>query len=179
MRYAFPASHRRRRGVKMPAVAVVVDVELEQRIAELVAARRPVLERLVAEAVGRELVTLVEAELDRAVERLASRNGASPAWTNVRVVDRVEDRPSISPSVAESILAWRSRLSRPATHLGRVAPARRHPCWSYCVPLTHSGRGRAGPCRGRRRAHRDRTVHGRGQFQVLAAQTLLAFGRSE
>ncbi|HEY7207013.1 MAG TPA: hypothetical protein VH416_02135 [Gaiellaceae bacterium] len=55
-------------------------VDVEQRIASAIAARRPVLEQLAREMVEAELVHLVDAELDR-VARLvaASVNGAAPA----------------------------------------------------------------------------------------------------
>ena len=56
---------------------MTVDVELEGRIAELVAARRPMLEQLVRERVHAELVALVDRELDAALERLAASNGAT------------------------------------------------------------------------------------------------------
>jgi hypothetical protein len=56
-------------------VAVSVDVGLEARVAEAVAARRPILEQLVREAVDAELV---DRELNAALERLAARNGTPP-----------------------------------------------------------------------------------------------------
>jgi hypothetical protein len=61
-------------------VTAAVDAELESRIAELAAARRPVLAELVRQAVDRELVALVDRELEAALERLHSRDGA-PAPT--------------------------------------------------------------------------------------------------
>jgi hypothetical protein len=60
-------------------VTADVDAELEQKIAELVAARREVLAEAVRDAVNAELVALVDRELDAALERLAGRNGSTPA----------------------------------------------------------------------------------------------------
>jgi len=62
------------RRARVPAAAT-----LDARVAELVAARRPVLEQLVAAAVDAELVRLVDVELERALDRLAatSTNGAT------------------------------------------------------------------------------------------------------
>ena len=81
----------------MPA-AIAVDVET--RISELVEARRPVLEELVAAAVDRALVELVDQELEQAIARLAERNGNfPPAGTTVPVEPTVEagtDVPSSS-----------------------------------------------------------------------------------
>jgi hypothetical protein len=57
-------------------------VDVEARIAELVEARRPELERLVAQAVGAELARLVDAELERAVAWLANGSGATPTSTS-------------------------------------------------------------------------------------------------
>jgi hypothetical protein len=45
-------------------VTGTIDAMLEARIAELVEARRPVIEQLVRQAVDRELVALVDVELE-------------------------------------------------------------------------------------------------------------------
>jgi hypothetical protein len=58
---------------------VTVDVELEARIAEAVAARREVIAELVRQHVDRALVELVDVEVDAALERLASSNGTPAA----------------------------------------------------------------------------------------------------
>ncbi len=59
---------RRRR--RLAGMVVTVDAEFEQRIAELIAARRPLLEQPVRQAVDAGLMALVDAELGR----LASPN---------------------------------------------------------------------------------------------------------
>ena len=55
-------------------VSVTVDVEFEAKIAEAVAARRPMIADLVRQAVDRELVALVDVELDAALRLAVCRD---------------------------------------------------------------------------------------------------------
>jgi hypothetical protein len=65
--------------VTIAPVSAPVDDELEARVAEAVAAQRELIAELVRQAVDRELVELVDQELELALERLAGRNGAQRA----------------------------------------------------------------------------------------------------
>jgi hypothetical protein len=99
-------------------VVVTIDVELEQRIAELVAARRPVLEQLLREAVDRELVALVD-QLDAALELLASSDGtpapptASETEVPVALCSRCDSEPRLPDrKLGRACYAERQRARR-------------------------------------------------------------------
>ncbi len=66
---------------RIPGVPRPVDATLEARVGRAIEARRQTIEELVAAAVDARLVELVDQELDRALARLAERNGngATPA----------------------------------------------------------------------------------------------------
>jgi hypothetical protein len=102
--------------------AVVVDVEA--RIAELVEARRPALAELVHAAVNRELVALVDLELQALAGELvhvalANANGNGTAHDDVR-----EERRGASSTPTPELLCSRCGLRSPMKGRSICKPCR-------------------------------------------------------
>jgi hypothetical protein len=97
----------------MRPVATTVDDALETKIAEAVAARRELLAELVRQAVDRQLVELVDSELDAALERLA-RNGRPAREPCADCGER--------PRLPSGTVCNRCRTARRARAMGPASP---------------------------------------------------------
>jgi hypothetical protein len=83
---------------------------VEARVAELVATRRPELERLVRDAVDAELAAPVDRELNAVTERLAARKGSTPA--GAEALPMANPAGSSRPSLGLEVVS-RSEARRP------------------------------------------------------------------
>jgi hypothetical protein len=106
---------------------------VEARVAELVATRRPEHERLVRDAVDAELAALVDRQLNAVTERLAARNGSTPA--GAEALPMANPAGSSRPSLGLEVVS-RSEARRRSTLLCSADNS------CACRRRSHSGSGR-------------------------------------
>jgi hypothetical protein len=170
-------------------VATIADAVLEQRIAEIVAARRPMLEQLVRERVNAELVAIVDASSTPRSNGSPRATARRPRRCSARAAANVRASPAAPSATAAAPLELASGARRRAPTTRPVASKPRTTARPRAAPGTlgrprsdHEPVGRVSSRRDDEHAHaaaqragvtaRELVEHNRRRHATLTAREL-------